>query len=80
MTPANVLLAAGYPVSVVMITRWLSIVRQRRLAWFAVHQAGVGAIVAGWALRGRTQGVVVNGSWWVSAGLWYTLAGRRQSR
>jgi len=39
----------------------------------------VGAIVAGWALRGRTQGVVVNGSWWVSAALWYTLAGRRRA-
>ncbi|MDQ3145638.1 MAG: hypothetical protein M3R01_01680 [Actinomycetota bacterium] len=79
MTPANALLAVGYPVAVAMIVRWVPIVRQRRLGQFALHQAGVGAIVAGWALRGRTQGVVVNGSWWVSAALWYTLAGRRRA-
>jgi hypothetical protein len=77
MMPANVLLALGYPVSVAMIARWIPIVRQRRTRQFALHQAGVGAIVAGWALRGRTQGVVVNGSWWVMAALWYLAAGRR---
>ena len=77
MAPANVLLAVGYPVTVAMIARWIPIVRGRRTRLFLLHQAGAGAIVAGWAIHGRTRGVVVNGSWWVTAAVWYVLGGRK---
>lgn len=67
----------GYPTAVVVISRWIPVVRQRRLRWFLAHEAGVAAIVAGWAILGRRQGVVVNGSWGVIAVAWYALGGRR---
>jgi hypothetical protein len=55
------------------------VVRQRRLKWFLAHQAGVAAIVAGWAIVGRRQGVVVNGAWGLVAAAWYAFGGRRRS-
>jgi hypothetical protein len=53
------------------------VVRERRTRWFAVHQAGVAAIVTGWALRGDVRAVTVNGVWFVVAAAWYALGGRR---
>ena len=69
----------GYPTAVVVIARWVPVVRQRRLRWFVAHEAGVAAIVTGWAIVGRRQGVVVNGAWGVIAAVWYALGGRRRS-
>lgn len=69
----------GYPVSIVVIARWIPVVRQRRTTWFAAHQAAVAAIVAGWAIRGRISGVIVNGSWFVIAAIWYVAGGRRRA-
>jgi len=68
----------GYPTAIVVITRWIPVVRQRRLKWFLAHEAGVAAIVAGWAIVGRRQGVVINGAWGLIAAAWYALGGRRQ--
>lgn len=75
---ALLLFAVGYPVSIGVIARWIPVVRERRLPWFAVHQAAVAAIVAGWALRGRPSAVAVNGAWFVAAAVWYMVAGRRR--
>ena len=75
---ALVLFIVGYPVAIGVIARWIPVVRQRRTPWFVAHQAAVGAIVAGHALRGRTSGVIINGAWWVVAALWYWLGGRRR--
>lgn len=73
-----VLFGIGYPVAILVISRWIPVVRQRRTNWFVAHELAVAAIVAGWVLRGRTQGVVVNGSWLVIAAAWYAIAGMRQ--
>ena len=74
---ATALHLVGYPTAIVVIARWVPVVRQRRLRWFVAHEAGVAAIVAGWAIVGRRQGVVVNGACGVIAAVWYALGGRR---
>jgi hypothetical protein len=71
------LFAFGYPTSIVVIARWLPVVRQRRTAWFAVHEVAVAAIVAGWAIKRDPMAVAINGSWLVIAAAWYAAAGRR---
>ncbi len=72
------LFAVGYPTAIVVIVRWVPVVRERRTTWFVAHEAAVGAIVAGQALRGRTSGVVINGAWGIVAAAWYWLGGRRR--
>ncbi|MDP8976027.1 MAG: hypothetical protein M3N28_06640 [Actinomycetota bacterium] len=72
----NLLLAVGYPVSLVVIARWVPVVRERRWPWFAAHQAGVAAVVAGWLLRGRAAGAAANAGWLVAATVWYAAGGR----
>jgi hypothetical protein len=69
----------GYSVSIVVITRCVPVVRERRTAWFAAHEAAVAAIVAGWAIKGDARAVAVNGTWGVVAAAWYGLGGRRRS-
>jgi hypothetical protein len=71
----NLLQLAGYPVSLVVIARWVPVVRERRWRWFAAHQAGMAAIVVGWLLRGKAGPVALNGAWLVAASLWYALGG-----
>jgi hypothetical protein len=74
---ATALHLVGYPTAIVVIARWVPVVRQRRLRWFVAHEAAVAAIVGGWAIKGDTRAVAVNGSWGVIAAAWYALAGRR---
>ena len=74
---ATVLHVLGYPTAIAVLTRWIPVVREQRDRWFAAHQAGVAAIVAGWAIRGRTQGVIINGAWFVIAAFWYLSRRRR---
>ena len=71
------LLAVGYPVAIVVIARWIPVVRERRIRWFVAEEAAVVAIVAGWALAGNLRSVVVNTTWLVVAAVWYVLGGRR---
>jgi hypothetical protein len=71
------LFVVGYPAAIVVITRWVPVVRERRTKWFVIHQAAVAAIVAGQALKGNTPAVLVNGAWFVVAAIWY--ATRRPS-
>ena len=75
-----VALALGYPASVAVIARFVPVVRERRWRWLLVHHLGVAAIVTGWALRGRTSAVVVNGAWLVVSSLWYGLGRRSPAR
>jgi hypothetical protein len=77
-TAATGLLAFGYPTSIVVISRWIPVVRERRWRWLAAHHAGVAAIVAGWAIKGNTRSVVVNSAWLVSSTVWFAR-GRRRS-
>jgi hypothetical protein len=67
------LFAFGYPTAIVVIVRFVPVVRERRIRWFVLHELGVAAIVAGQALMGSTQGVIINGAWGVVAAAWYAL-------
>lgn len=77
---ATALFAVGYPTSIVVILRFVPVVRERRWKWFAAHQLAVAAIVAGWALKGDRRAVAINSSWFVVAAVWYALGGRRRAR
>ena len=68
---AGALRLVGYPLSLVVIVRWIPVVRQRLTSLFLLHEAAVAAIVAGWALVPRWIGVAINGAWGVIAAGWY---------
>jgi len=77
---ATALFAFGYPTAIVVIVRFVPVVRERRLKWLVAHDAAVSAIVAGWALKGDRRAVAINASWLVVATVWYALGGRRRAR
>ncbi len=72
------LLVLGYPVAIVVIVRWVPVVREQRAGWFAAHLAGMAAIILGWALR-RPVATVPNIAWLVVSTAWYRLGGRRKA-
>jgi hypothetical protein len=76
-TLSQVLFAFGYPTAIVVIARWVPVVRQRRTRWFVLHTVAVAAIVTGWIIEGDTRGAVINGTWLVVSTVWWVLAGRR---
>ncbi len=76
---ATVLFAFGYPTAIVVILRFVPVVRERRMKWLVAHDLAVAAIVAGWALKGDGRAVAINASWLVAANVWYTLGGRRRA-
>lgn len=71
------LFAFGYPVSIVVIIRFVPVVRERRWRWFVLHQLAVAAIVAGWALDQQWRSVAINSTWFVAAALWFLIGGQR---
>jgi hypothetical protein len=71
------LFAFGYPTSIVVLTRWLPVIREQRTRWFVAHELAVAAIVAGWIIKRDPMAVGINGSWLVLAAIWYVAAGRR---
>ena len=82
MEPAAVavaLLVAGYPVALVVIARWLPVVRERRVGWFLAHSAAVTAVTLGWALR-RPPAALPNAAWLVASTLWYRVGASRRQR
>jgi hypothetical protein len=79
VTVVRVLLFAfGYPASIVVIARFVPVVRERRLHWLVIHHVAVSCIVLGWALGSNWQAVIVNSSWLVSSTIWYVLGGFRR--
>jgi hypothetical protein len=74
---ATALFAFGYPVAIVVIARFVPVVRERRWKWFVAHQLAVAAIVTGWVLKGDRRAVTINSSWLVASTVWYALGGRR---
>jgi len=79
MNPARLALHAfGYPVALVVIARLVPVFRERRTRWFLAEEAATAAIVAGWAIEGRTSGVVINSTWGVVLGLAWLITGRRR--
>ena len=77
-TASTALFAVGYPVSIVVIARWIPVVRERRWKWFVAHEAAVAAIVAGWVLKSDTRAVIINGTWLGIAAAWYLSSGKRR--
>jgi hypothetical protein len=77
---ATALFAFGYPTSIVVILRFVPVVRERRMKWLVAHDLAVAAIVVGWALKGDRRAVAINASWLVAANVWYALGGRRRAR
>lgn len=75
-----VLFVFGYSAAIIVIARFVPVVRERRLRWLLVHHVGVAAIVSGWATKGDAPAVVVNSSWLVVSSVWYALGGRRRSQ
>jgi hypothetical protein len=67
----------GYPTAIVVIARWVPVVRERRTRWLIAHHAGVAAIVAGWAIAGDAKAVAINSSWLGVSSIWYALGRRR---
>ena len=76
---ATALHVVGYPTAIAVLTRFVPVVRQRRVRWFLAHQAGMAAITGGWVLRSDNRGAAVNGTWFVLAAVWYALGGRRRT-
>ncbi len=72
-----ILFAIGYPVAIVVIVRFVPVVRRQRLRWFVAHEIAVSMIVTGWALDQDWRAVAINGTWLVVAAVWYVLGGRR---
>ena len=76
---ATALFVFGYPTSIVVIARFVPVVRERRWKWLAVHDLAVAAIVADWAVKGDRLAVVVHSTGLVVANIWYALGGRRRT-
>ena len=74
------LFAFGYPVSIIVIVRFVPVVRERRLRWLVAHHVAVVAIVVGWATKGDVPAVLVNSSWLIVSSVWYALGGRSSTR
>jgi len=72
-------LAVGNVAAIVVIVRWVPVVRERRHRWFLVHAAAMVALVVGWAIR-RPAAVPLNAAWLVVSTVWYWLGGRRARR
>ena len=67
----TVLFALGYLLAIVVICRWLMVVREHRVVWLAVHHVGLAAIIAGWLIKGRWMAVMINSSWLVGSTVWF---------
>lgn len=76
MSLASFLHLVGYPVALVVIARLRAVFRERRTSWFVAEEAATAAIVAGWALKGRREAVVVNAAWGVGLAVAWLVAGR----
>ena len=75
------LFAFGYPVSIVVIARFVPVVREQRLWWLGFHHVAVACIVLGWALDSNWQAVIVNSSWLAASTIpGHVLGGRRRDR
>lgn len=74
MNPMRLVLhAVGYPVAIVVIARLGPVFRERRTRWFVAEEAATAAIVAGWAIEGRTPAVVINALWGFSLALMWHI-------
>ena len=59
---ASVLLVIGYPLALVVLSRWRPVLAERRVWWFVALEAATASITAGWLLRGRAVPAMLNGA------------------
>lgn len=78
MALQTALFGVGYPMSIVVISRFVPVVRQRRWHWLLAHHLGVAAIIAGWVIEDRPAAAVANGAWLAASSAWYAFGGRRR--
>ena len=76
---ARILLVVGYPVALVVIARWVPVVRQRRTGWFLAHTLAVLAIIIGWFIR-RPVATLPNIAWLVISTFWYHFGANGSER
>ena len=72
------LFVIGYPLAIVVIARFVPVVKQRRIRWMMAHHVGVVAIIIGLALSGDWIPVAVNSSWLLASTLWYAQGQQRK--
>ncbi len=65
----------GYPVALVVIVRWVAVVRERRLTWFVAHEVAMACICLGFVAMDEIAPIVPNALWLVIAALWYLRRG-----
>jgi hypothetical protein len=71
------LFAFGYPVAIIVIARFVPVVRQRRIRWLAIHHLAVACIVTGWAIKPDWSAVGINSAWLAASTVWYVRGGSR---
>lgn len=67
----------GYPAALVVISRFVPVVRERRWRWLAMHHLGMAAVIAGCVSKRTTAGVVGNSAWLVVSSAWYAFGRSR---
>ena len=80
MIAANAVALTGYALAtpfVVYLPLFKRMWNTRDSRLFAVQELGVALITTGWAMRGETAGVVVNGAYGVALAVAWGIAGRR---
>ena len=80
MIAANAVALTGYALAtpfVVYLPLFKRMWNTRDTRLFAVQELGVALITTGWAMRGETPAVVVNGLYGVGLAVAWTIAGRR---
>ncbi len=63
----------GYPAALVVIARFVNVVRHRERAWLIVHELAMAGIAAGFVVVGQWSRAVPNALWLLAAALWYGL-------
>jgi len=56
----NALLVPGYAVAVVVLARFIPVLRERRSGWFFALELATAGLVAGHLLAGRVPAAVIN--------------------
>lgn len=74
MNPTQIaLFGFGYPASIAVVSRFVPVVRERRLRWLAVHHLALAAVIAAWATRREGVAVALNSTWLIASSAWYVL-------
>lgn len=76
---ASVLLVIGYPLALGVLTRLRTVLRERRVWWFATLEAATASITAGWLLHRRPVPAALNGAAFIGFAMAWLITGRRRT-